>query len=384
MARRWAAPLAALVAVAATTAGTAWWSAHRHHSDPATNAVPVATATVVRTDLATTTELSGTLGYAGSYSLAAQGTGGTITALPQPGQVVRRGQPGYEIDGAPVYLFYGARPAWRTLTDGVPPGPDVAQLEQNLTALGYADAADLTVDSTFTVATSWAIRRWQLATGQAVTGQVTLGTVTFEPGPIRVLTVPGTLGSTTAPAQTLVTATSPTPVITVPVPAAQTYLVHPGDAVTVTLPAGTATPGRIESVSSVAVGGQGNSGGSGGGSGSGGGGGGGGGSSPNGPGQASVPAVVALTHPGAVAHLDQAPVTVNITDRRVTGVLAVPITALVALAGGGYGVYVDGGGSGGGGGRHLVPVTPGLFATSLVQVAGNGLHVGDTVEVPAP
>jgi hypothetical protein len=93
-----------------------------------------------------------------------------------------------------------------------------------------------------------------------------------------------------------------------------------------------------------------------------------------------VSAQVRLIHPGAAAHLDQAPVTVDVTDRSVHGVLAVPITALVALAGGGYGVWVDG--ADGPSGRHLVGVTPGLFATTLVQVTAPGLSVGDRVEVP--
>jgi len=36
------------------------------------------------------------------------------------------------MDGAPVPLFHGDRPFWRTIGDGVSDGPDVTQLEQNL------------------------------------------------------------------------------------------------------------------------------------------------------------------------------------------------------------------------------------------------------------
>ena len=60
-------------------------------------------------------------------------------------------------------------------------------------------------------------------------------------------------------------------------------------------------------------------------------------------------------------------------------VLAVPVSALVALAGGGYAVEVDGGSS-----RRLVAVRTGLFGQTLVQVSGSGLHPGTRVEVPAP
>ena len=368
---RWAA-LGAVAVLVAAGGGTWWWSGHHRHHDSATTSVPVATATVVRTNLSSITQLSGTLGYAGSYSVAAQGRGGTITAVPQPGQVLRRGQVVYEVDSAPVYLFYGARPEWRTLALGVTDGPDVRQLEQNLTALGYADAQDLTVNDTFTDATYWAVRRWQTGTGQTVTGQVALGALTYQPGPLRVVTLNAALGGAAQPAEPVLTATSTTPVITVDVPSTQTYLVHAHDAVTVTLPDGTTTPGRVESISSVATGGTNSS------------------DQSQGQGQgqssdsqqqpASVSALVRLNRPAAAAHLDQAPVTVNITDRSVHGVLAVPITALVALAGGGYGVWVDG--ADGPTGRHLVGVTPGLFATTLVQVTAPGLRVGDKVEVP--
>ena len=54
--------------------------------------------------------------------------------------MITQGQPIFEVDGAPVYLFYGTRASWRTLTSGITAGPDVQQLEQNLTTLGYADS----------------------------------------------------------------------------------------------------------------------------------------------------------------------------------------------------------------------------------------------------
>jgi peptidoglycan hydrolase-like protein with peptidoglycan-binding domain len=243
----------------------------------------------------------------------------------------------------------------------VPDGPDVAQLEQNLTALGYASTSSLTVDEHFTSATSEAIRRWQRATGQLVTGQVQLGAVVYEPGPIRVSSVQAGLGQLVRDGDPVMTATSTTAVVSVPVPAAQSYLVHVADAVTVTLPSGTTTPGTVEAISTAAnlPTSPGNG-------------------SQSGPAQATIPALVALTAPTTVANLDQAPVTVNITSQAVTNVLAVPITALVALAGGGYGVYTVTPGA-----RTLVAVTPGLFATTLVQVTSAALHAGDTVEVPA-
>jgi hypothetical protein len=337
--------------------------------------VPIATVTVVRTSLSTTTQMSGTLGYSGSYTLTANVSPGTITALPEVGQVITRGQSVFEINGQPVYLFYGRRPSWRPLGPGVSPGPDVLQLEQNLTALGYANAGSLTVDDTFTWATDLAIRRWQTGSGQTATGILPLGGVVYAPGPIQVTTIAAALGSVANPGETLVQATSTVPDVTVAVPAAQTYLVHAGDRVTVTLPSGVTTPGRVESISAIATSEQSQTGTGAPTSGA-------AGSSSNssgGPSQATIPAYVSLNDPSAAAHLDQAPVALNITDRAVTGVLAVPVTALVAAAGGGYGVWLRSQGT-----RRLVAVTPGLFSTSLVQITAPALAPGDIVEVPSP
>ena len=81
---------------------------------------------------------------------------------------------------------------------------------------------------------------------------------------------------------------------------------------TITLPDGSVTPGVIWSVGRVATG-HGSS--------------------------AKISVQVRLRHPGAAGHLDQAPVTVNITTSRVRDVLAVPVAALVARPGG-YAVEV--------------------------------------------
>jgi hypothetical protein len=155
----------------------------------------------------------------------------------------------------------------------------------------------------------------------------------------------------------VLTGTSTTAIVAVAVPAAQTYLVHVGDPVTVTMPDETTVPGRIAYLSAVADAPEDRGDGR--------------------PGQPTVAGEVALDAPVPTG-TDRAPVQVNITGRVAHGVLAVPITALVALAGGGYGVYVRTGGD-----RRLTGVTIGLFANTLVEVESDDLHEGDTVEVPA-
>jgi len=91
-----------------------------------------------------------------------------------------------------------------------------------------------------------------------------------------------------------------------------------------------------------------------------------------------VQMTVRLVRPAAAGHFDQAPVTVSIVSAQARGVLAVPVSALVALAGGGYAVEVVDGPA-----RHLVAVQTGLFSQTLVQVSGPGLTVGQRVEVPS-
>jgi hypothetical protein len=93
---------------------------------------------------------------------------------------------------------------------------------------------------------------------------------------------------------------------------------------------------------------------------------------------ATITLRVRLFNPRAGGAVDAAPVTVNITSARVRDVLAVPVSALVALAGGGYAVEVGEGPS-----RRLVPVQTGLFASTRVQVSGRGLAPGQRVQVPA-
>jgi hypothetical protein len=263
---------------------------------------------------------------------------------------------------------------WRPLSAGITPGPDVYELDQNLIALGYTDYGYLTPGDTFTPATAAAIDAWQLARGVPQTESIQLGEVAFLPGAIRVGTLSATVGAPVQPGATIMTATSASRSVDVQLPVTQEYLVKAGDHVTITLPDGvTTTPGTIAAIAPVvtapASGPE--TGGQGGGQGSQGGGPGGSG------GSATVAVSVLLTNPAAAGQYDQAPVEVSIADATASDVLAVPISALVALADGGYGVDVVSRGR-----QSLVGVRTGLFADTLVQVTGPGLRPGLLVEVP--
>jgi hypothetical protein len=205
--------------------------------------------------------------------------------------------------------------------------------------------------------------------GSPATRKLPLGSVVFEPGPVRVTSVTPTVGQTVMPGPVL-GVTSTVRQVKVALSAAQQASVKVGDAVTITLPDNQTTPGRIAYVSSVATSPSTSS------SGRSGGGGSGGGEEESAP---TIEVDVTPTDPAATGHIDQAPVNVSITTESVEGAFAVPIDALLALAGGGYALEVAEGRA-----HRLEAVSLGLFddADGLVQVSGQGVSAGQRVVVP--
>ena len=181
------------------------------------------------------------------------GHGGTLTWLPSPGQVISQGQVVYKTDnGSPVVLLYGSVPAWRTLDPGVT-GADVSQLNHDLVALGDASSSQLSSAGwdDFSSATAAGVQKLQSALGISnPSGSLSLGSFVFEPTALRVATVTGSLGG---PASgPVLTATSTQHVVTIALDASQQSEVKAGDAVTITLPDGSGTPGVVSSVGAVA------------------------------------------------------------------------------------------------------------------------------------
>jgi Putative peptidoglycan binding domain len=322
----------------------------------------------------------------------AQNPGTTYTALPSVSDVIKEDQSVYSVSNEPVPLLYGSVAAYRAFSVGMSDGADVGELTADLIVLGYG--AGLTQSNHYSSATAAAVERWQSALGLSATGEILLGAVVFEPGPIRVTAVTPSVGSAVGGGggggassgggggAAVLTATSTTPVVTVDLDVSQEYLVKPGDAVSIVLPNGTSSVGgHIETVGDVATCPSGTGTGSGtgaqsgsssaststcssGGSGS-----------NSGP---TVPVTITLDSTPQLATLDEAPVNVNITTQTAGHVLAVPVNALLALAGGGYGVDVVTGKT-----SHLTGVTTGLYSDTLVQVSGSGLTAGTLVEVPS-
>jgi peptidoglycan hydrolase-like protein with peptidoglycan-binding domain len=322
----------------------------RDGANAASGALPPATAQVRRETLRETLEVDGELGFGPTLTATCR-RAGTVTWLPASGAVVGRDQPLYRLDTAPTVVLEGAVPAYRAMAPGVE-GPDVAQLEQNLRALGYTG---FDVDDEYTDATAEAVERWQEHHGLPETGVVELGRVVFTAGPVRVDSLESEVGQVAAAGQRILTYTGTTTVVTATLDVADGALAKPGVAVSVTLPGGRRQPGKVTGVSTVIEPGTGTN------------------SEPT----TRIEALVALDDQAAAAGLGQAAVDVTFTASERKDVLTVPVAALVALREGGFGVEVVEGTT-----TRFVPVTTGLFAGGRVEVSGDGLADGMTVGIP--
>jgi hypothetical protein len=376
--KTWALAAAAALAAVTVIGGVLVMSGGKAAS-AAARPLPVGTTRVAKRTLSAMVSQGGILTYrarsdGSRYSVINQAHG-TYTQLPTLGQVIRQGHVLYRVNNRPVVLLYGSTPAYRTLSAGAA-GPDVAELNADLVALGDATRAQLSPRSaSFGSATITAVMKLQAALGVPRTGTLTLGQVAFDPTAVRVTSVSAQPGGSSQPGETVLQGTSTTRQVQVALDASQQTSMAVGNMVSITLPNNDTTPGVVSSVGSVAIcpsssgtGGQGSS------------------SAAAGAdtcSSGSTPTItvdVTPSDPGATGTWDQAPVQVGITTDSVRDALVVPVTALLAQSSGGYAVEVIGAGAS----NHLVPVSLGLFddADGLVQVTGPGLAAGEEVVVP--
>ena len=357
----------ALGAAAVVAAAVAGYVVLGRSTDDTTAAADTTAATttakVVRRDLAETDSFDGTLGYASTRPVVDQ-LSGTITALADEGAVVARGKALYRVDGTPVTLMYGTVPAWRALSSSVSDGRDVRQLEWNLVELGYDPGRAMTIDGEWTSATTAAVERWQEAHGMTEDGVIDLGEVVFLPGKQRIGEHQTSVGLPAQPGTEVMSTASTTQVVTVDLEASRQELVDEGDTVSVELPGGDVAKGTIVDVGKIAEASDDTTDTAGGNAG-------GGGSEP------TIAVTISLAG-RASTDLDQAPVTVDITRSLERNALAVPVTALLALSGGGYAVELGRAD----GTTQLVGVETGVYADGYVQVSGDGIAEGDSVVVP--
>lgn len=308
------------------------------------------TASVERRDLVESESFSGTLGFGDTRPVASSGLSGTLTWIAGAGAVRTRNDILFMVDESPVLLMRGTVPAYRDMTSG-DNGRDVLQLERNLAALGFDDDGEMNVDGTFDSDTTQAVIDWQESLGLEETGTVENGRVVFLPRDRRVSNVTATVGNRTG--GVVMQTTSAQRTVTVDLDARQQDLMSLGGSATVELPDGSDAAARITSIGTVATAAA----------------------------EGSAPTIpVGLTIGGSAgADLpDAAPVTVKVETDRADAVLAVPVNALLALAGGGFGLErIDAGGD-----TTVVSAEIGLSADGFVQVEGPNVREGMSVVVP--
>jgi peptidoglycan hydrolase-like protein with peptidoglycan-binding domain len=269
---------------------------------------------------------------------------GDVVFLPGPAQVLQHlAVPGNQVGGAVLSIAAG-KP-----TTGV----DVLQLEEALVALGYDAGGALIADGTYTAMTTQAVLAFQTAVGLEPDGIVHQGEIVFLPGSVRVTDQLATSGSGVGPGSTVLGISLSPKVVRIDLPANKQGSLAAGNTVIVELPDFTEVPATVLSVSETAKSSQ--------------------------FGGATFDVVVELDDAGPAAGLDEAPVDVIAVSDSVENVMAIPVSALVALLEGGFAVELDTGG----GATQFVAVEVGFFGENgMIEITSATLQTGDRVVVP--
>jgi peptidoglycan hydrolase-like protein with peptidoglycan-binding domain len=361
-------------------------------------AAKVTTAKVVTTDLSDYQVEEGALGYRKGRTIRGLGDG-LVTWLPKSGTSVTRGKSLFRVDDRPVSLFYGTTPLFRELRTVGTVGRDVKVVAENLKALGYGIGSQpaagtwVTVtdelppdpapdtkpntkpdtkpdptpsakpvaqrkpyqvrvtakDGVFTVSLKAAVKRWQSNKGMRPTGVLEFGDILVLPEKVRIGAVTAQPGDVAT--ESLMTVTASTKTVTVSVGASEVDAVEVGDKVRITLPDSSHTSGTVGSVSTSVKPGEGDDG--------------------DQTAEPQIDVTILFDKPSKVRKLSSAQVEVRFTGTTKSDVLAVPVGALLALSGGGYGVQISGG--------ALTPVETGFFADGMVEITGPGIAEGTSV-----
>ncbi|WP_406280521.1 peptidoglycan-binding protein [Embleya sp. NBC_00896] len=316
---------------------------------------PAATAPITRTDLVKSKTVDGRLDYA-DRRVVKSAVEGTVTKAAEVGSVVKRGKRLYERDARPVLLLYGTTPMFRDIKVGTL-GPDVLQLERNLRDLGYG--RNLVIDTKYDDATKAAVQSWQKALGvPEPSGEVGKGDVVFQPEAVRVVSSEVSLADQVGPDKAVLTVASTTPVVRAQLDKGDDSLAKSGTKVEITLPDGSTVTGAVAgTVRAPATEGPGAAGGAGDGI------------------QVEIALTGTVPDPGANAGT----ASVRFVSESRTGVLTVPVEAVVALREGGYGLQIVQGTTG-----RTVRVQTGMTADGRIEVTGDGLTEGMPVGVAKP
>ena len=270
--------------------------------------------------------------------------------------------------GNPVVAIEGAAAATpallRDLTVGSV-GADVKVLEQMLQLGGFDKASPMTVDDHFDEATAAAVSVWRTSLGIAVdpAAKVVVPAGSYEVVPSGLFA-----GAPLVPAGTQLThdtvvlpLTTAARAVTTNAPVGDSTFTL-GATIDVVYPDQTVAQGTIVAVGTVAS------------------------ATSNTPGATpSVPITIHVASiPDSVASFVSIPVTLRVVADSAPKALVVPVSALVALAEGGFAVeVVTGTAANGTDTTQLEAVKPGLYANGFVAVTGDQLKVGQKVVVPS-
>jgi peptidoglycan hydrolase-like protein with peptidoglycan-binding domain len=341
--RRWSLPALAAVLVLGAVGVFAYSRLNEPPAEPGpTRPAAADTVAVRRTDLVTSVTISGTLGFGPPTTLTGRKPG-TLTWLPPVGTVVDRGDKLYAVDARPVPLLFGDTPLYRRLEPGVPPGPDVRELIANLRTLGYRNPGRA---DEFTEGTQNALKRWQKNSGLAETGTLDAGDAVVLPGKVRIDSVTAQPGAPADAALLGYTSVERSVSAVLDPQQIDVALVVAGHKVTLVLADGTETAGTVGGVTTQLAADE---------------------------EQPTQVANIAIDDQTTVP-ADSGPVQVRMVTETRAGVLAVPVTALLALGEGGYALQVVSGGK-----TRLLGVRTGMFAGELVEVSADGLTEGTRV-----
>src|SRR3569833_1317471 len=304
-----------------------------------------ATVAVKRSTLTQTQNVGGLLSYGEPVALVAPATLGVVTWVAAPGTVVKQGERAYKIDNKPVVLIHGTVTPFRTLHEG-DTGADVKQLESALSHLGLGQ---ITVDGSFDATTAQAVRAWQAKLGNPPTGTVAPAQLVVAPSDIRIASQQLPVGCHLSEHsnQTVLTYSGTPRVATIPVETAQQQFVKKGQTATVILPDGTHVAGTVSTVGKVAQ---------------------------KIKDKQIINVIISIKDQHALGTLDAAPVSLQVGTGTRTNVLVVPVGAMLALPGGGYGLQVIKDGK-----TSFAAVKTGMFADGMVEVSGVGIGEGTIV-----
>ena len=266
--------------------------------------------------------------------------------------------------------MYGEHPAWRSFETGMSAGDDIYQLEQNLVSLGYDKDKSILIDREFDENTHKAVEAMQSLMGVSVTGKLSFKDILFIPGPSVVQyssshTELGAMIVTTNPVLGLIPiekvieksgepeVTKSLQKVNSSIEVANQDLVGVGLSVSIELPDENIIAGTISDIGEIAVIPLGNQ------------------------GEPYLEIVIAIDEVESFPEWTGATVTVSVTKKLASDVLAAPVTSLLAVLGGGYAIEIIENGL-----TKLVPVSVGLYADGYVEIDGDGIKEGTEVIVP--